>query len=306
MVILNYVVMCLVFGTTYLAIKVGIDAGAPPFFSAGIRFFLAGLLLFIWMVHKKKASFSLLLHKEMWITGIGLTFGTFAALYWAEQHVTSGAAAILSATGPMMIILLQATVLREKISGKAIIGCLIGFAGVIILVLPQVAIEASLFWLLGCVSVLVGELCYSAGAVYSKQVIRRFRDTSPIALNAAQMMYGGVMLIILSLFTERIHMEALLSTKAIGSILFLIVMGSMIGHTIFYWLVAKTNPVFPSTWHYISPILAMVLGAVLYHEPISWSMAVGAVTTIFGIIFVNMDALQPVAQKPLKETNVKG
>ncbi|KKX55753.1 DMT family transporter [Brevibacillus borstelensis] len=300
MVIINYVVMCLVFGTTFLAIKIGIDAGAPPFFSAGLRFLVAGLLLFIWMVWKKQVRFSLLLHKEMWITGLCLTFGTFSTLYWAEQYVTSGAAAILSATGPIMILLLQATVLRERVTGKALLGCLLGFAGVVLLVFPQVSITVSLFWLLGCVAILIGELFYSSGALYSKRVIQRFSDASPIALNAAQMIYGGTALLVLSLFTEKIHPETMLAPSAIGSLLYLIVFGSMVGHTIFYWLVAKTNPVFPSTWLYISPIIAMALGAILYREAVSWPMATGAATTILGIVFINADTLRQMMKRPEK------
>ncbi|MFW5435817.1 DMT family transporter [Paenibacillus apiarius] len=297
MVIVNYVIMCMVFGTTFLAIKIGVDAGAPPFFSAGVRFVLAGLLLFIWMVWKKRASVSLLLHKEMWLTGIGLTFGTFSMLYWAEQYVNSGTAAILSATGPIMILLLQAAVLRERVAGKAMFGCLIGFAGVILLVLPQVSIKAGMFWLLGCMAILIGQLFYSAGALYSKKVIQRFADTSPVALNAAQMMCGGAMLIVLSMFTERVHMDSMLTPEAIGSLLYLIVMGSMVGHTIFYWLVAKTNPLFPSTWLYISPVIAMVMGKILYNEAVSSFMAAGAVATILGIVFVNTKSRRPGSEK---------
>ncbi|USG64159.1 EamA family transporter [Brevibacillus ruminantium] len=292
MVIINYAIMCLVFGTTFLTIKIGIDAGAPPFFSAGIRFFLAGLLLFVWMILKKRARVNLLIQKEMMITGLCLTFGTFSTLYWAEQYVTSGAAAILSATAPMMILLLQMIVMREQVARKALIGCLIGFLGVILLVFPQVTMTASLFWLLGSGAILIGQLFYSSGALYSKQVIRRFADSSPVALNAVQMMYGGAMLMILSFFTEPLHLSSMLTPKAIGSLLYLIIIGSMVGHTIFYWLVAKTNPVFPSTWLYLSPVIAMGLGALLYHETVTWFMALGAVTTIAGIVIVNFDSLR--------------
>lgn len=300
MVIVNYLVMCLVFGTTFLAIKIGVDAGAPPFFAGGIRFFAAGLILFIWMVAKKRASLSLLWHKEMWITCVGLTFGTFAPLYWAEQHVTSGVAAILSATAPLMILLIQSAVLGERTAGKAMLGCMIGFAGVILLVLPQLSLSTSRYGLLGCAAILAGQLFYSSGALYSKRVVRRFEDASPIALNAAQMLYGGAMLIVLSLLTEDVPVQSMLTANSIGSLLYLIVAGSMVGHTIFYWLVAKTNPVFPSTWLYVSPIIAMVLGALLYGEPVTWSMAAGAVATIVGIIVANLDALRQLIQKPAR------
>lgn len=298
MVIFGYLLMCMIFGTTFLAIKVGIDAGAPPFFSAGIRFLLAGLILFLWMVWKGRARVSLLFRKEMMLTGMGLTFGTFSTLYWAEQYVASGIAAVLSATGPIMILLLQTSILRQKTSASAMLGCFIGFAGVLLLLLPSVSVEVSLLWVLGCIMILIGEVCYSSGALYSKHVMPRFQDTSPIALNAVQMMYGGAMLLILSLFTERVHIESLLTLNAIVSLLYLIVIGSMMGHSIFYWLVAKTNPVFPSTWLYISPLIALGLGVLLYNEVVSWIAGIGVVTIIIGIVLVNIDALQQVIGKP--------
>ncbi|MGG4452761.1 DMT family transporter [Brevibacillus porteri] len=306
MVLLNYVVMCLIFGTTFLAIKVGIDAGAPPFFSAGLRFFLAGVILFSFMLWKKQARLSLLLHKEMFLTGIGLTFGTFATLYWAEQHVSSGIAAVLSATAPLMVMLLQTGMSRQKLSAISWAGCLVGFVGVVLLILPGATLSFSFLWLAGCVAVLIGQIFYSGGAVYSRRVIQRFQDTSPIALNAAQMMYGGAMLLVLSLFTEKVHIESMLTANALFSLLYLIVVGSMMGHTIFYWLVAKTNPVFPSTWLYISPLIALSLGVILYNEPLYLLSLAGGITIIVGIILINMDGLkQLVGKKANKLSDIR-
>ncbi|MDE3838889.1 EamA family transporter [Bacillus methanolicus] len=299
MIILNYFIMCFIFGTTFLAIKIGVDAGAPPFMSAGIRFFLAGFILFIVMKNKGKANMSLLVRKEMLLSGLGLTFGTFATLYWAEQYVNSGIAAVLSATGPMMILLIQTFILREKFSNKSLIGCFIGFAGVILLLSSSFTFETNLLWFLGCIVILMGEVCYASGALYSKRVIGVFKETSPIALNAAQMMYGGALLVVLSLFTEKINVESIISMKAMGSLLYLIIVGSMVGHSLFYWLVAKTNPVFPSTWLYISPLIAITLGALLNNEAVTWLMAVGAVTIICGTLLVNLEALKELIKKPI-------
>lgn len=297
MILFNYILMCLIFGTTFLAIKVGIDAGASPFFSAGIRFFLAGVILFLIMVWKRKASVSILFCKEMFLTGLGLTFGVFAPLYWAEQYLSSGIAAVLSATAPLMILLLQTSISRQKLSFTSWAGCLVGFAGVILLILPVITITFSMFWMFGCIAVLFGQFFYSAGTVYSRHVIKRFQDTSPITLNAAQMMYGGGMLLVLSLFTEQVSMESMLTPSALISLLYLIIVGSMMGHTIFYWLVAKSNPVFPSTWLYISPLIALNVGFFLYNEPLSFLSLVGGITIIVGIILVNMDNLKQLVDK---------
>ncbi|WML60834.1 EamA family transporter [Neobacillus sp. PS2-9] len=286
MVIFGYLVMCLIFGTTFLAIKIGIDAGIPPFFSAGIRFFIAGLILFGLMVLRRKTTIGLLFRKEMLITGIGLTFGTFATLYWAEQYVTSGAAAVLSATGPMMILLIQTLILKKKVSRISFIGCLVGIVGVALLILPSFTLQGGRFWLMGCLLIVIGEVFYASGAIYSKHVIEKFETTSPIALNAAQMMHGGILLILLSLFTENIQFTSMTSTASIGSFLYLIIFGSMIGHTLFYWLVSKTNPVFPATWLFISPLIALVLGVVFYHEYLSWEAGIGALTVTLGTVLV--------------------
>lgn len=126
----------------------------------------------------------------------------------------------------------------------------------------------------------------------------------PIALNAAQMMYGGVLLFLLSLFTEPLHPAYLLSFKAAGSLLYLTVIGSMVGHTLFYWLVAKTNPVFPSTWLYISPPIAVGVGLVFYNEAVTWVTLLGVFTIIAGTILVNAGALKQLIVKSRPGTSV--
>lgn len=305
MILLAYSLVCLIFGTTFLAIKIGVDAGAPPFFSSGLRFFLAGAILFLWMVWKGKASFSLLLRKEMLFTGAALTFGTFSALYWAEQYVSSGLAAVLSATGPLMILLMQTAFLRQKAPAYALYGCIIGFTGVLLLVLPNLVVDVSPLWLIGCAVVLIGECCYAAGATYSKKVITTFSEASPIALNAAQMLYGGALLLILSLASETVQPGVLFSLKTAGSLLYLTVIGSMVGHTLFYWLVAKTNPVFPSTWLYISPPIAVGVGYLFYQETVTWVSLAGVFTIIAGTVLVNAGALKELLFKPKRQNILK-
>ncbi|WIM40044.1 EamA family transporter [Paenibacillus sp. PK4536] len=294
MVLLGYAIMCLIFGTTFLAIKIGVDAGLPPFFSAGVRFLAAGLILMIWMYARKKISFSLLLRKETLFIGAGLTFFTFAALYWAEQYITSGVGAVLSATGPAIILLIRSVVLKDKVPSISFIGAMIGLVGVALLMLPGLSGQYHALWVIACLVVVLGEFGYAAGAVYSKQVVSKLQGSSPIAQNAAQMMHGGWMLLVLSLITERgqIHMETMFNSAAIGSLLYLIVLGSMGGHTLFYWLISRTNPVFPSTWLYISPVIALLLGWLIYKEPLNWVMGVGALIILIGVILTNIETLR--------------
>lgn len=292
MVIISYLLMCLIFGTTFLAIKLGVDSGLPPFLSAGFRFFIAGFMLTVIMIWRRKATFKIVFRKEMVLIGVCLTFGTFSTLYWAEQYVTSGVAAVLSAAGPMMILFIQTIFLKQKGNLLSSLGCMVGMIGVFILLLPTFIIKTNVYWVYGCLAVVLGTAFYSAGTIYSKHVMSRFLETSPIALNAIQMMYGGLLLIILSFLTERGQFDYDMRLSSIGSLVYLIVFGSMIAHSIYYWLVARTNPIFPSTWQYISPIIAVVVGAIFYNEHITWLTAVGTMTIIAGTILANFQTLR--------------
>lgn len=298
MIILLYLLMCLIFGTTFLAIKIGVDAGIPPFFGAGLRFFSAGLLLFLFMMWKEKASLTILFKKELFFTGIGLTFGTFATLYWAEQYVSSGIAAVLSATGPMMILMLAMLFLKQKATYSSMIGCIIGMVGVFVLILPSVSLSMEPFWIIGCLAIILGEVFYASGTLYTRQVKDKI-NASPLVLNAVQMMHGGWLLFLLSFVTEEVDPASLVQSASIGSLLYLIVIGSMVGHSLYYWLVTKTDPVFPSTWLYISPLIAVGVGITFYQEEISWYTGIGALTIFLGTILVNYPALHSLAVKKM-------
>ncbi|WP_172251917.1 DMT family transporter [Saccharibacillus deserti] len=287
MILLGYLIMCLIFGTTFLAIKLGVEAGLPPFFGAGVRFFAAGLLMMLWMAARRKAGFSLLLRKETLFTGFGLTFCTFAALYWAEQYISSGLASVLSATGPAFILLLQAGVSRIRIPRLALTGTLVGTSGVALLLLPGAENEGGSLWLLAGLVVVAGEVGYAAGALLAKHASAKFPEASPVALNAAQMMHGGWLLLLLSLLTERAPLALADTSQALLSLLYLTLIGSMAGHTLFYWLVSRTHPVFPTTWLYVSPFIALALGAKLSGEALHWNAAVGSCVVLAGVLLTN-------------------
>ncbi|MEC0206884.1 EamA family transporter [Paenibacillus lautus] len=292
MIIFNYLLMCAIFSTTFLAIKIGVEAGLPPFLSAGLRFLLAGAFIFLWMILQRKAKPSLLLRKEFLLIGMTSTFLTFATLYWAEQHVSSGIAAILSATGPMMILMIQSVVMRKNARRSDYWGCAVGFAGVCLLIMPEMAMGSDLIWILSCIAILIGEIGYSVGSLATRKLSFDMPDISPITINAVQMMYGGAALLLLSLFSEHVQWNGILTLPAIGSVLYLTMVGSMLGHSLYAWLLKATNAFFPSTWLFVSPIIALGLGAFLYGEAISLYSIVGSMLIIGGILVVNLPELR--------------
>ncbi|MCU4729008.1 EamA family transporter [Bacillus cereus] len=297
MVIFNYILVCIIFGTTFLTIKIGIEAGAPPLFSAGIRFFLAGIILMIIFKLKRKEIMPHIFSKRIMYAGFCLTFMTFASLYWSEQYISSGLAAVLSATGPMMILLIQAKRNREKLQKEQLIALVIALAGVIFVSLPGMHQQVTFIWSIACIVLVIGELFYGIGSIRSKEILSDLSNVSPFLINGIQMFYGGILLLIASIIVEQPNVTVLTSWSVQWPILYLIFIGSIGGHGLYYWLLSKTNPVFPSTWLYVSPLIAIIVGYIILGEPLNPTMGMGACLILIGVFLANRSTLRTYFKK---------
>ncbi|WP_065845374.1 DMT family transporter [Bacillus cereus] len=297
MVIFNYILVCIIFGTTFLTIKIGIEAGVPPLFSAGIRFFLAGIILMIIFKLKRKEIMPHIFSKRIMYAGFCLTFMTFASLYWSEQYISSGLAAVLSATGPMMILLIQAKRNREKLQKEQLVALVIALAGVIFVSLPGMHQQVSFIWSIACIVLVIGELFYGIGSIRSKEILSDLSNVSPFLINGIQMFYGGMLLLIASIIVEQPNVTVLTSWSVQWPILYLIFIGSIGGHGLYYWLLSKTNPVFPSTWLYVSPLIAIIVGYIILGEPLNPTMGMGACLILIGVFLANRSTLRTYFKK---------
>ncbi|OTW87255.1 EamA family transporter [Bacillus cereus] len=297
MVIFNYILVCIIFGTTFLTIKIGIEAGAPPLFSAGIRFFLAGIILMIIFKLKRKEIMPHIFSKRIMYAGFCLTFMTFASLYWSEQYISSGLAAVLSATGPMMILLIQAKRNREKLQKEQLVALVIALAGVIFVSLPGMHQQVSFIWSIACIVLVIGELFYGIGSIRSKEILSDLSNVSPFLINGIQMFYGGILLLIASIIVEQPNVTVLTSWSVQWPILYLIFIGSIGGHGLYYWLLSKTNPVFPSTWLYVSLLIAIIVGYIILGEPLNPTMGMGACLILIGVFLANRSTLRTYFKK---------
>ncbi|MEC2302679.1 EamA family transporter [Bacillus cereus] len=287
----------MIFGTTFLTIKIGIEAGAPPLFSAGIRFFLAGIILMIIFKLKRKEIMPHIFSKRIMYAGFCLTFMTFASLYWSEQYISSGLAAVLSATGPMMILLIQAKRNREKLQKEQLVALVIALAGVIFVSLPGMHQQVSFIWSIACIVLVIGELFYGIGSIRSKEILSDLSNVSPFLINGIQMFYGGILLLIASIIVEQPNVTVLTSWSVQWPILYLIFIGSIGGHGLYYWLLSKTNPVFPSTWLYVSPLIAIIVGYIILGEPLNPTMGMGACLILIGVFLANRSTLRTYFKK---------
>ncbi|MGF2770363.1 DMT family transporter [Bacillus cereus] len=297
MVIFNYILVCIIFGTTFLTIKIGIEAGAPPLFSAGIRFFLAGIILMVIFKLKRKEIMPHIFSKRIMYAGFCLTFMTFASLYWSEQYISSGLAAVLSATGPMMILLIQAKRNREKLQKEQLVALVIALIGVIFVSLPGMHQQVSFIWSIACIVLVIGELFYGIGSIRSKEILSDLSNVSPFLINGIQMFYGGILLLIASIIVEQPNVTVLTSWSVQWPILYLIFIGSIGGHGLYYWLLSKTNPVFPSTWLYVSPLIAIIVGYIVLGEPLNPTMGMGACLILIGVFLANRSTLRTYFKK---------
>lgn len=282
-----YLLMCLIYGTTFLAIKVGLSAGFPPFLFAGVRFLLAGLVVLAVLRARRVVlpggRESL---RSLAAIGLGNTFIPFACLYSAQRYLPSGVAAMLTSTGPALVTLFLMALERRRPEPLQWVGLGVGLAGVWLLMLPTLQPGTySSATLVAAGSVLLAQIAAAWATVYSKRVLSR--GVAPLAMSGAQMMFGGAGLLLLSLAVERGPLHFADAPRALSALAYLMVMGSMVGSGIYFWLVKKTGPVFPSTWLYVSPMIALLLGALVLGEPLQASSLSGAVLVLAGVLLTN-------------------
>lgn len=297
-----YGLVCLIFGTTFLAIKLGIAAGIPPFIFAGTRFLAAGLLVILFLrLTGQKASLTREELRDAAFLG-ATTAVFFAALYWGEQYISSGLAALLSATTPMMVGMVQWSQGAGTLPGGRLAGLCLGLLGVGVSVFHSLnggwggrAVAAVLF-------ILLAEVAYSYGTVRSKKAM--ISGANPYLFNAYQMIFGSAGLIILSALTE--PWQAIdFNTGILGAWLYLTILGSVVGHGTYYWLVKATNPMFPSTWTYISPIIAQFVGYLWLGEAISVFSFLGLAMVLAGVFLINRNMVLSAKTPAVRATQVR-
>jgi drug/metabolite transporter (DMT)-like permease len=286
-----YLLMCLIYGTTFLAIKVGLSAGFPPFLFAGVRFLLAGLVVLAVLRARRVA---LPWGREslgaVALIGLGNTFIPFACLYSAQRYIPSGVAAMLASTGPALVTLFLILLERRRPEPLQWLGLGVGLAGVWLLMLPTLRPGSySSATLVAAGSVLLSQIAVAWATVYSKRVLSR--GVEPLAMSGTQMVFGGAGLLLLSLLAERAPLAFNDTPRALAALVYLMVMGSMVASGIYFWLVKKSGPVFPSTWLYVSPMLALLLGALVLGEPLQPASLSGAVLVLAGVLLTNLRML---------------
>ena len=281
--VVSYATLCLVWGSTWLVIKVGYG-GLGPFNVAAVRFFIAGVVMTL-VVPMSRARWPRGRTEWRLIAAVGLLmFGAdYGLIYWAEQYIESSLTAILFAILPLVTICAAHLYLPgERITGRKLAGTLLAFAGAMALFGDRVNIEAATLWPM--LAVVAATVCAAVTAVASK---RDGADLHPAALNAPSMLIGAVTLLVASVLSGE-DLSLPQDSATWGAIVYLAVAGSVFTFLVYFWLLKTWTVTSLSFITVFTPVIALVLGfAFLDERPTAWT-AVGAVLIAAGTILATV------------------
>jgi drug/metabolite transporter (DMT)-like permease len=275
-VALAFSAIFIIWGSTYLAIRYAV-AEIPPLLTAGVRHLTAGSVLYVW-ARAKGYRATPAEWKNSAIVGALFFLVGHGTLHWAEQSVPSGLSALLIATEPLWIGLLLAATGLVPLRTQTISGVLLGLAGVWALLGTDATRGGGAA--LGTLAVLVGAASWGAGVVYSRCAQL---PQNPTLRTATTLLCGAVLLLATSTALGEYHRVHIPSALAIGSLAYLIVFGSIVSFTAYYWLLDRYPATLVATHTYVNPAVALLLGWAFAGEPLSTSM-VGGLVLIAGAI----------------------
>ena len=285
-----YALICLIWGSTWLAIKVGLT-GVPPFLGAGLRFLLSSLLVGCVLAARYK-RFLLTRDDKLCVLSLGLLvfWLDYAGVYWAETRISSGLTAILFSTTPLMTAGLSAYWTRsETLSGRKIAGILVGCLGTALLFWPHERLGVQ--QALGMVAALAACLCAAINLVTLKA---RGRHADPFVLNFFGMGIGAACLLAMSAALET--WSAVVWTRSnVLALVYLSVFGSVIAFSAYYYVIKRMDATIVSLTTLIIPIVALALGRAFLHETVTPMAVAGIKTTLVGVAVAIIRVRNPTA-----------
>jgi drug/metabolite transporter (DMT)-like permease len=275
-----------IWGSTFLAIRVAVLL-VPPWFCAGVRFFTAGTILFLFAKLRGTKGPTLREWRSLAIIGVLMFSGTYGALFWGEQYVPSGITSVLEATLPLMTILLEVFVLRQqRFRWRAMVAVAVGFSGVALMMFKTGHAGSGGFGVFPCLVILCGSLSWALGSLMNKSFTL---PKSRVLTAGAEMMLGGGVLLALSLASGELHPFPAIPLKAGLALIYLIVAGSLIGFTAFVWLLGRMPASRVASHAYVNPIVALALGYFMASEEITLRTLLGAGLVLGSVVLTLKD-----------------
>ena len=283
--VLAFAAIFIVWGSTYLAIRYAV-AEIPPLLTAGLRHLTAGALLLGWARFKGLRASAIEWRHSAVVGALFFLIG-HGTLHWAEQFVPSGLSALMVATEPVWIAMLLAMTGRSGLNARTVVGLFIGLVGVWILVGGGSMSSGSPGLLAGCLAVLVGAASWAGGVVYSQKAPL---PVNPLLRTATTLICGAAMLLIAAAVFGEFGRLTMPSVRAVSSLAYLIVFGSIVAFTAYYWLLDRFSATVVATHTYVNPAVAVLLGWAMGGERVSASLVVGLIVITSAIALVSSAA----------------
>ncbi len=274
-----------IWGASYLFIKVGGETIPPITFVLG-RVAFAGVTLFVIMLARRERMPALREPVWRWLAAMGLLNSVipYTLITWGETRVSSGVAAILVGTMPIFTVLLAHWLTEdEKLSSMKVAGMLLGFLGVVVLFLPDLA-QGATFNLVGGLAIVLAAVSYAFASIQARKHLRGFSHTM-VALG--QMIVATLILMPMSLLVDQ-PWTLQPSLLSIASLLTLAIVGTALAYLMYYWLIENMGATRTSLVTYISPVIAVFLGVIVLNEPLDWTVFVGLAGIIAGVVLVTL------------------
>jgi len=288
LVIGAFAIVYLVWGSTYLAIRFAIET-LPPFFMAGTRFLVAGALLYAWSRWLGGAEAPT---RAQWrttaIVGTLLLLGGNSLVVWSELRVPSGVAALIVGVVPCCMVLidwLRRGGVRPGI--RVVLGLALGLAGLFFLIGPDSLMGGGRADLLGVGALVVASLSWALGSIYSRHSPL---PRSPFLTTAMQMLAGGVALCVVAVLHGELAAlgEADFSVRSVAGWAYLILLGSIVAFTAYAWLLRVSTPARVSTYAYVNPVVAVLLGWAFAGEALTARMIIAAAVIVSGVALITI------------------
>lgn len=280
---LAWVAICIIWGTTYLAIKIGVSE-IPPFLFAGFRWFFVGAIFLFFLKIRGvplPAKKDLLPLATAGILLIGISNGLVS---YAEQWVPSGLTALLLTTVTILVVLIETVILKKVVFNKLImIGVIIGFGGILLILGNNLELLFEREYLFGVLAICIGIISWASGTVYSKH---RKIDVHPFAKAAVQMIFAGAFQLIIGTLIGEFEHFTITKTGLIAFV-YLSIFGSFIAYVSFVYAVEHLPISFVITYSYINPVIALFAGWFILDEIISFEIILAAIIILVGVALIN-------------------
>ncbi|SFS15765.1 Permease of the drug/metabolite transporter (DMT) superfamily [Granulicella pectinivorans] len=284
-ILLAFGIIYFVWGSTFLAIRVGVHE-VPPFLFAALRFLAAGAVLFGWMRARGEAIPTPRQWASVCLMAILIFVCDYGFLFWAERRIPSGIAAVMMATIPAFMSLSEIAILRtQRLTARLIVALVIGLAGVAVLMLPSLHLGDAPIDRPGALACLFGAVCWSVASALSRKL--PLPPSKPMN-SGAQMLVGGIFLTITAALLGELrgfHPTAV-STHAWLALLYLIVPGSIIGFTAYVWLLHHFSPTKVGTYAYVNPVVAVILGYFAGGEALGPRTILGTICVLASVLVI--------------------